>query len=249
MWLQIPETMENILWEGTLEPAAEEAVERMSREWADHGIKRNAHDAIRDLPVISVGQPETWTLMDLYPPDKMPPALRVKLDEADFYLVRFACSFRPVRKKSQVEWARFCVRLLPDNAARQPIAYDLHPLRVTQEVKRNVKVTLSPALKFYEVEGKTGEIGFGFEYPELQPLISAAGAGEPEPSWDYEEAKGVMVQGSKWMHLLVKATRGMEIVRATLDLAADVRVQNSRLPVLIIRDKKQAREHLTVRLV
>ena len=57
------------------------------------------------------------------------------------------------------------------------------------------------------------------------------------------------VQGSKWMHLLLKAPKGMEPLRAILDLAADVQVRDSRLPVLVIRDKEQARDHLTVRLV
>jgi hypothetical protein len=56
-------------------------------------------------------------------------------------------------------------------------------------------------------------------------------------------------QDGKWMHLLARAQKGMEVVRAILDLAADVRVWDTRLPVLVIRDKEQAREHLTVRLV
>lgn len=249
MWLKAPETIDHVIWEGPLEPATEEAVERLGREWAARGVKGNGHDAVRDLPIVSVGRPEVWTLPEVYPPDEMPHPLWAKLDEADFYLVQFACSFRPVRKESQVEWARFHVRLLPDGEARQPIAFDLHPLRVTQEVKRNVKVTLGPSLKFQEIEAKIGEIAFGFEYPELQPLISASGAGEAEPSWDYEEARGAMVQGSKWMHLLTRAPKGMQTVRAILDLAADVRVRGARLPVLVIRDEERAREHLTVRLV
>jgi hypothetical protein len=249
MRLQVPETVENVLWEGALEPATGDAVERLGQEWAVQGVKGSVRNTVRDLPVVSIGQPQVWTLPEVYPPDKMPHPLRARLDEADFYLVRFPCSFRPVRRESEVEWARFRVRLPPDGEARQPIAFDLHPLRVTQEVKRNVKVTLGPSLKFQEIEAKIGEVAFGFEYPELQPLISAAGAGETEPSWDYEEAKGVTVQGSKWMHLLARAPKGMEVVRAILDLAADVRVRDTRLPVLVIRDKEQAREHLTVRLV
>ncbi len=76
----------------------------------------------------------------------MPHPLRAKLEEADFHLVRLGCSFRPHRDDNQVEWARFLVRLLPDHAGRQPLAFDLHPLMVTQEVRRNVRVSLSPSL-------------------------------------------------------------------------------------------------------
>ncbi len=249
MWLRVPETIHNVLWEGPLEPTTEDAIERLGTEWAVRGIKANVRDIVRDMPVVSIGQPEVWSLTDVYPRDKMPAFLQTKLDEADFYLVRLSCSFRPVRVESRVQWARFLVHLLPDHTGGQPIAFDLHPLRVTKEVKRNVKVTLSPALKFQEIEAKVGEIEFGFEYPELQPIISAAGAGEPKPSWDYEEAKGLVVQGSKFMHVLIKVRRGRPVVRALLDLVADVEVQKTRLPVLVIRDKDEARGHLTVRLV
>ncbi len=249
MRLRVPEEIKNVLWEGALEPAAEDAAERLGRDWAARGIKGSPADAIRNLPIVSIGRPEVWTLAEVYPPEKMPQPLRAKLDEADFYLVRLGCSFRPRRGDNQVEWARFLVRLLPDNAGRQPIAFDLHPLMVTQEIRRNVRVSLSPSLKFTEIEGEIGGIEFDFEYPELQPIISAAGVGEAEPSWDYAEAKGVMVQGAKYMHLLVKVPKGMGPVRATLDLVGDVRVRDSRLPVVVIRNRQQARDHLSVRLV
>ncbi len=249
MWLRVPEEIENVLWEGALEPAAEDAADRLGREWAARGIKGSPADAIRDLPVVSIGRPEVWTLAEVYPPEKMPHLLKAKLEEADFYLVRLGCSFRPRRDDNQVEWARFLVRLLPDCAGRQPLAFDLHPLMVMQEVRRNVRVSLSPSLKFIEIEGSVGGIEFGFEYPELQPIISAAGVGEAKPSWDYEEAKGVKVQGAKYMHLLVKVPKGMTPVHATLDLVADVRVRQVRLPVVVIRKRQQAEDRLTVRLV
>jgi len=248
MWLRVPENIENVLWEGVLEPSTDDSVERVTREWTARGIRGSTQDAVRDLPVVSIGQPEVWSLPQLYLPNRMPALLRAKLDEADFHLVRLACSFRPVRQKSQVEWARFLAHLLPDSAGRQPVAYDLHPLMVAQEVKRNVKVTIGPALKFQEVEAKLGELAFGFEYPELWPTVSAAGLGEAQPSWDYAEAKSAAVQGSRWMHLLLKAPKGMGAVRAILDLVADVRTQGSRLPALVVRDTEQAQARLTVRL-
>lgn len=249
MWLTTPETIENVLWKGALEPASDGALERLQQEWAARGVERGAADAVRDLPAISIGRPETWPLAEVYPPATMPPLLKAKLDEADFYLVRLGCSFRARREHSQVEWARFVVHLLPDGAGRQPIGFDLHPLMVTQEVKRNVKVSLSPSLAFAEVEAGLGGLEFGFEYAELQPIISASGVGEPAPDWTYEEAKGVMVQGGKWMHLLLKAPKGMAPIDATLDLAADVRVRDSILAVLAISDPRRAREELRVRLV
>ncbi len=247
MWLQVPKCIENTLWEAPLEPTDQKSVNRLTRDWAARGLKGDARAAIRDLPIVSIGKPEVWSLGEIYPPDKMPPLLQAKLEEADFYLVRFACSFRTRRKKVEVEWARFSINLLPDHTGRRPIAYDLHPILVTQEVRRNVRVSLSPTLKFQEVKARVGEVAFGIEYPELQPIISATGAGESEPSWDYEGAKGAMVQGSKWMHLLFRVYKGMERVRAILDLAADVQVYGSHLPVVTQKGKRRSR--LTVQLV
>lgn len=248
MWLQVPETIENVLWEGPVEGATEEAVERVSREWSVRGLEGDVRDDIRHLPVVSIGRPEVWPLTEVYPPEKMPATLRAKLEEADFYLARLACSFRPRRDDVEIEWARFLVHLVPDDTGQELIAFDLHPLQVTQEARRNVKVNLSPTLKFMEIEAGAGGVEFGFEYPELQPIVSAMGAGEAKPSWDYEEAKGVRVQGSKWMHLLAKAPKGMVSGKAVLDLAADVSVRGLRLAVLALRNRKEAEAHLTTQL-
>jgi hypothetical protein len=57
---------------------------------------------------------------------------------------------------------------------------------------------------------------FRIRYIELHPIISAAGIGEGQVSWDYEEAKGSKIQGSKYMHMLLKVPKGMKPVVAFL---------------------------------
>jgi hypothetical protein len=103
-------------------------------------------------------------------------------------------------------------------------------------------------LKFQEIQGSLGDMEFGIDYSELQPIISANGAGEPHASWDYEEAKGVRVQGSKWMYMLLKVPMGMRPVCATLDLIADVELKGSILQV-VIGKRDVARIKLGVKLV
>jgi hypothetical protein len=93
-----------------------------------------------------------------------------------------------------------------------------------------VKVTLSPTIKFHEVEASAGSAEFGFEYTELQPVVSGSGAGEAEPSWDYEALPGLRLHGSKWMHLLVSAPKAMRTASATLTLSADLAYRGLRLP-------------------
>ncbi len=247
MWLRVPETGAETLWEGPLEPDPD-AADGQERGWfGKDATPESRRDLTRELPVASIGRPEVWSLPEVYPPAKMPSALRVKLEEADFYLVRLACSFRPRQNETEIEWARFSVSLLPQGDTPQPIAFDLHPILLTQETRRNVKVSLSPTVKFMEVEASVGTAEFGLEYPELQPVISAAGIGEAQPSWDYQAARGMPLVGSKWMHALVKVATASNAGHAELRLVADVTRGGFRLPVLA-RTGREAAEPLSARL-
>jgi hypothetical protein len=249
MWLTTPETIEQVLVERPLEPASDEAFEQSARDWQTRGVKLAPVEALRSMPVVSIGQPETWPLQELYPPRKLPRPIRTKLSQADFYLVRLSCSFRPVHEESRVEWARFRAALLPHaSTGAQPIAFDLYPQQVMQEVNRQVKVTLSPMLKFQELEASLGSAEFGFEYAEQVPLISATPGAGFDPSWDYGAGPKREVLGTKWMYLLVKAPKGMTGGRALLDLEADVLVRGVRLPVVFWRQQEQAAPQLTVSL-
>jgi hypothetical protein len=247
MWLRVPDSIDDVLWEGPLEPE-HESIERLQRSWTGDESRTGAEDVARNLPVVSIGQPEAWPLATIYKPDRMPPLLQARLFEADFYLVRLACSFRPVRRETRIDWARFAIELLPDGQSRQPIADDLHPNEVDQEIQHSIKVSLSPNLKFQGVEASLGGVGFGLEYPELQPRIIAAGHSSPRASWDYSEVPGVAVRGGKWMHLLVKAPKGMTPAVADIYLVADVAARGAMVRALFPNKPTEMRDHLTVRL-
>jgi hypothetical protein len=171
------------------------------------------------------------------------------LGQADFYLVRLSCSFRPLHTESRVEWARFRATLLPHPATgAQPLAFDLYPQVVDQEVQRQTKVTFSPLLKFQELEASIGSLEVGFDYTEKRPRISAAIGAGFDPSWDYRAVLGNEVQGTKWMYLLLKVPKGMAAGKALLDLDADLIIRNSRLPAVIWRQQEQATAQLTAPL-
>ncbi len=245
MWLTTPDTIEQILVERQLEPTSEDALDQSARGSQNPGVKLTP----RDMPVVSIGQSEHWTLQDFYSPSKLPRPIRTKLSQADFYVIRFSCSLRPVHAESRIEWARFRVALLPHSSTgAQPIAFDLYPQQVIQEVKRQIKVTLSPSLKFQEAETSLGSAEFGFEYAEQIPLISASIGSSFDPSWDYRAGPGQEVQGTKWMYLLVKAPKGLTSGQALLELEADVLVRGARLPVTFWRRQEQATPQLTVSL-
>ena len=149
MWLRVPDAIEQTVWEGELQPDDDDDVRRDS---SSPGQPRD----IRDLPVVSIGRPEVWTLAEFYGTEDLPAPVLAKLGDASFYLVRLSCSFRPTKNKTRVEWARLTISLHPDAAGQVGTAFDLHPLRVTQEVKRSVNVSLSPTLKFQEVQASIG---------------------------------------------------------------------------------------------
>jgi hypothetical protein len=249
MWLTTPDTIEHILVERQLEPASNDALDQCTHEWQSRGVKFTPHEALRDMPVVSIGQPETWSLQDLYSPKKLPRPIQAKLNRNDFYLVRFSCSFRPLFEESHVEWARFCVNLLPHQATGvRPIAFDFYPQQVMQEMKHQVKVTLSPLLKFQALEVSLGSAEFGFEDPAHVPIISAALGTSFDPSWDYRSGSKPGVLGTKWMYLLIKAPKGMTSGQALLELEADVLIRGSRMAAKLWRRQEQATPQLTVSL-
>ena len=247
MWLKTPESIQDVLWESPLEPVSSEAVERLVRENKASGVILNSENLRSGLPIVSIGTPETWNLAELYPSDKLPKFLELKLNESDFYIVRFSCSFRIPPGGNNIEWARFIVQLYPGENG-QPIAFDLHPLMVTQEVKHNVRVTLNPSIKFQEIGASLGGIDFGLEYLELHPIISAAGIGEGTPSWDYQEVKGSKIQGSKFMYMLLKVPKAMRPVEAFIDLIADSKIRDQILRLKVGR-KEETAKSLNVQLV
>ena len=224
----------------------DEIVEQAQRGGTTRGQKLS--EAMRAMPIVSIGEPETSPLQEALGLKRVPRGLQSKFALHDFYLVRFSCSFRPIHQESSIQWARFLVRLLPDDIGRQPLAYDLFPKEVVQEVKHQLRISVTPTLKFAGVEVGSGPAEFSREYLELQPRISAAGEGQSDPSWDYTEAQGATMQGSKRMYLLLKAPKGMPQGRAQLDLVADVKAGGVRVATVALRWRKQEGDQLTVKL-
>jgi hypothetical protein len=191
----------------------------------------------------------SFRIQDLYPPKKLPRLMRTMLNQFDFHLVFLSCSFRPRNDESCIKWARFRVTLLPDSAAGvQPIAFDLYPRQVVQEVKRQIKVTFSPLLKFQELEARVGSAEFGFEDIEQIPLISGTLGSGFDPIWSYEAGRKRGIEGERRMYLLVKAPKGLASAQAHLELEADVLVRGTVVAARLWRKQEQAADPLTVSL-
>jgi hypothetical protein len=199
-------------------------------------------------PVVSLGRPIEWNLAHLAREkgEQLPAELSLQLREADFYLLQLACSFRP-SVKSRITWARLQTQLQPENGTEAPIAFDLYPLEIYDESRRDVKVSISPALRFtaFEamgVEGRVGEILMNLEIKKLEPVIIGYGALESTPNWDFFAHEHYPLLGSKFCYLIVKKPRSAKAVRLALNVTAEFETNQGLFRAKIARrDRGQLR--------
>jgi hypothetical protein len=249
VWLPDPAGQEEILAEAQLRPASDDAVERAAsaagRASPDDAL--TAED-IRELPVVSIGRPQHVPLSEIYA--EPPPAVREAAAGDEFFLVRVSCSFLPRKDDVVVEWARFVVQLHADPEGRRPVVFDLYPREIEKTVERDVRISLSPSVKFTEVEASAGGVAFGYSYSELQPMVTGAEFDEGTKAvWDYEKAAGSPVRGWKKMYLLAKAPKGMARAEASLAVTADVSVRGIfRLPAVFRKPEQHGAPVVTARL-
>jgi len=231
-----PTKIEHPFYEGQLE-FSPEATEQMAR---GRGEKSMPSELKSLRPVITLGQPQWWNLAHLAREKgaTLPAELSLLLRDADFYLLRLACSFRPERD-SQVEWVRFTAYLRPKAGQETPIAFDMYPREIYDETKTDVKVSIDPSLKFAGVELSPGQIVTTLEFRKLEPVVIGYGVLESTPNWDFEKYGDQPLRGSKFGYLIVKKPRSAEAVRLALDITADVVTQHGLLRARVI-EKDQA---------
>jgi hypothetical protein len=182
-------------------------------------------DAQNYSPVVTLGQPQEWNLRELARTrgETSPTELSLLLQNADFYLLLLACSFRP-KTGSEITFARLTVSLAPKLGAEMPIAFDLYPRLVENETKQDVQVKIAPSLKFEDVEVSLGEVLGTIEFRRLEPSVVAAGFLESAPNWDYHRSRKHPLQGGQFSYLIVKKPHRARSVIMTLSLSADVEV-------------------------
>lgn len=221
MLITTPTDIANVIYQGPLE-FSETNTERLTET---NKAVTPEEIAGWDRPVVTIGEPIWWNIGQIYQAEgKLPPsALGLQLREADLFLLQMACSFRPSRH-GRIEWARFGVYMRPRNTtASNPITLDLHPLEIYDKLQRDVRVSVSPSLKFVEsVEASLGEVAIQLQYTELLPVMTAVGAQESNFSWDMRETREYPLRGVRIFHALIKCPQDARGVRTSFEVAADV---------------------------
>jgi hypothetical protein len=234
--------MNSTLQEALAEPLVDGPLEPLPRSAARRSLPQDLPTpAATELPMASIGRPRAWPLPDLLRGDEISPDIKASLAEETFFVLRLACSFRPRGDKVGVSWAQLVVELEADGQGRQPYAFDLYPREVQRERQVSKKVSLSPSLKYLEVEASLGGLEYTVEYPAVEPVLSAAGLLESVPSWNFDSLPEFPIHGGKLLHMVIAAPRDLDRLALTVRLTADLEYHGFRLPAWLRDDPTRIR--------
>lgn len=175
-------------------------------------------------PAVTFGVPQSWNLMSLLRETNqtLPPDMLLHAKDADFYLVELAVSFRP-QQNTTINWSQFVAYLRPEKTGvGYPIAYDLFPKALTDEKRSEIKLGVSPEIKFSEIEFKVGELSTLIEYKRLTPIVTGFGLLESTPTWEFQNHSNHPLQGCRVCYLIIKKPKVSGAVRVILDISAEI---------------------------
>ena len=230
----LDEALSDLLYEGSME-----LVEPSGRQ-RKRSIDAADIPPAAQLPIVSIGRPRAWAIDELVLSEDLPMEVKASLKADMFFVVRLACSFRPQRDDVSVAWAQLALQLRPDQQGLVPLAFDLYPMSVERERKVSKRVSLSPSLKFHDVEAGFGEFAYSVDYPAIEPVLTAAGIDESTPSWNFTAVPGFPLTGAKLLHAVVAAPRALSHLTVTVELTADLDYGRRRFSAWLRGDPKQS---------
>lgn len=217
--IDTPSTIEQPLYEDQLEIAENEERVRSSP------IRQQL---LNMAPVVTLGQPQCWNLADLTSRKggSLPAEIDLSLREADFYLLQLTYSLLPQRD-AHVTWSRFDVYLEPLSGLNVPLAFDLYPREIYDEIKGDWKVVIEPSLSFAafegaKVEGKLGQVLTTINYRKLEPVVVAYGLLQPHCGWDYQRSHQNPLLGIQVGYIIVKKPHEAGSVRVIMDVRSEI---------------------------
>ena len=213
MELSLPTWLEKPIYDGFLEPVEFDSTEEKLR--SSQGLK------------IQLGRPEWWFASDILSKTWIPP------QSDDIYLlVRLAFSIEPI-KGYRAEEVRLTAYLhCSQKVDRQPIAFDLFPREVQEEIPVEVAITMGPSLKFDEIEGSLGAVGAEIPITMVKPVITTSGLGQTTPTWIFRRHRRHPLEGSRLVYVIIAYPSKSQKMRLSLELTAIVTDFFGTLPLL-----------------
>jgi len=202
-----------------------------------YGVKSKVEKTVKDVPnemakiteEVQVGRPQVFSLLELYELEKVAPPADIKSlsKEYNFFLAGLACSLSP-NKNDEFVNLKFKVDLGflgidgSTESNEQPIAYDLYPIEVFEEIKKKRSVGINPALKFKSVEVGTGGLLAEISFTKLIPIITAAGLLCPSVAWSFERTKNRKLLGIRRIYLIIKARKSDQPVVGKISVFGEI---------------------------
>jgi hypothetical protein len=200
------------------------------------------HELLALGTVVSIGRPEWWDLRKVLQPTEgnASPLLRDLLTRYDLFLVQLVCSLTP-QDKSTITSAEFSASLISSqDTSNAPVAHDLFPSNVSRSEERNVKMKLSPSLKFQKLEAGLGEIGLDMEYKVLIPEVTAFGLGEASFGWILTGSSQWPVVGVRCFYAVVKRLINRERISVAINLYADIETPRGLFRCALSKEVQQS---------
>ncbi|HET20421.1 MAG TPA: hypothetical protein ENO16_07435 [Chromatiales bacterium] len=221
MRIVTPMEVEEVAWEGYLEPAGE--------------VYPSAA-----LPKVTVGEPTWWAAGELEA--QTGKKWSAPAGGARYNLLRLACTLHPPERGSAYADATLSAYLRPAGGGGQAIAHDMYPVRETAERKGTFNISVGPDLKFGPVEAGVAEAGLEIELHKVFPVVQAFGLGEPNPYWKFERHSANPLLGSQYVYAVVAAPAGARALRLVVELVATV---DSGWMPMRFKTPEQAQAHIS----
>ncbi|MFP4395869.1 MAG: hypothetical protein ACLFTI_11455 [Anaerolineales bacterium] len=211
MHIVTPTKIEQVAWEGRLEPLTESFTPKSAASYR-----------------VTLGEPVVWPAEAAMESETgrawTPPA---SLVARRYTLVRLSCTLHPLSDhRSHYAEATLRAYLCPRYGDGKVVAHDLFPKRETVEETGAFKLGLGPELKFVNlVDVKLLEVGAEIEYPQVHPVIEGYGLGESNPYWRFIHHSGNPLAGCQSVYAVLAAPADADGIRLTIELIATVKTR------------------------
>lgn len=210
MQIVTPTTLDQIVWQGNLEPDAKELQPKTPAR-----------------PAAALGQVEIWpasALEQAFGKPWNPP-----LGNADFWLIRVACTLRNPGGMETITNAELVLDLRPINfqaAAEATYAFSLLPDLVTVDNPAEFEARLNPELTFgKDMSVKLGQVGVTITFRNVFPIIQAYDVGTPTPSWRFRAHANRPLDGDQFCYAVIAAHPGADGIFGEVALFATLDTQ------------------------
>jgi hypothetical protein len=152
--------------------------------------------------IMEVGELERWNLKELCKRKgiRLPVEIEMLSDEFDFWLIQSAFAFMPAQD-NQFKWGRIVAKMEPlSESMKKPIAYDAYPRNIYEERKEKHRINIGLSLKFAEIIEPKAEYVKEIEFTKLESVITVAGIGKSEPTWDFSDRAAFYLKDVNALH-------------------------------------------------